>query len=98
MPSRGRRIAARQAQLGQRRRRGRGPSGIPTASALGREAQAEPESATTTTALTETRLSPVPRTESQPMVYRYVGAELRRALILSGVIIAILVALSFLLD
>ena len=37
-------------------------------------------------------------TRNRPLVYSFVGAEIRRIMLLSSVIIAILVTLSFVLD
>lgn len=97
MPNRGRRIAARQAQLGQKRKRGRGPSGIPSTAdtEMGEHGlgHSTPETATLAEQTTTTR-----RTSTQPAAYRYVGSELRRVLLVSCVIIIVLVALSFIVD
>ena len=100
MPSRGRRIAARQAQLGQKRKKGRGPSGIPTTPDVDRDDQVLPQTSPVTSTVTEPRPTSTTarRTEARPAVYRYVGSELRRILLLSGVILAVLVALSFVID
>ncbi|MCZ6535376.1 MAG: hypothetical protein V3U95_06310 [Dehalococcoidia bacterium] len=109
MPRKGRRVAAKQAQLGQKRKRGRGPSGIPVVMPpQNRDGQAatvtRPEAAT----IAEAR--PIPtsapsiaqtrrvETRNRPLVYSFVGAEIRRIMLLSSVIIAILVTLSFVLD
>ena len=107
MPQRGRsrRTAARQTQLGQRKRRQtRGPSGTPAAP--------EPKPADEPAAAVVESVGPVgtsstqpspqrqssPRTaEARPAVYAYVAPELRRILTFSGATLAILVALTFVL-
>ncbi len=107
MPQRGksRRTAARQTQLGQRKRRQtRGPSGTPTAP--------EPKPATESVAVSAEGVTPdtlptpqpslqrqsSPRAaEARPAVYAYVAPELRRILTFSGATLAILVALTFVL-
>lgn len=108
MPRKGRRVAAKQAQLGQKRKKGRGPSGIPEMPPQNRDGQAatvtRPEAAT----IAEARPIPTPapsvaqtrrvETRNRPLVYSFVGAEIRRIMLLSSVIIAILVTLSFVLD
>ncbi len=108
---RGKKVAARQAQLSKRKKRGRGPSGIPTMTAAQRRtqpvdspqpsaaAEAMPSRAAPAAAVTA---SPAPQATAavsarQPLVYSYVGNEMRRILILSGVIIVAIVALSFFL-
>ena len=109
---RGKKVAARQAQLSKRKKRGRGPSGIPTMSAAQRRRElaespqpsAESESAATQPVpATPAAASPAPRAAAtlsarQPLVYSYVGKEMRRILMLSGVIIAAIVVLSFFLN
>ena len=106
---RGKKVAAKQAQLSKRKKRGRGPSGIPTASTAQRRRQpAAADSAswaemTPTPNAATTAASPAPRTAAavisrQPLVYSYVGMELRRILMLSGVIIAAIVVLSIFLN
>lgn len=106
MPQRGksRRTAARQTQLGQRKRRQtRGPSGTPAAS--------EPKPAAEPVSVAAEAVSPdmssppqpspqrqsTPRAEARPAVYAYVAPELRRILTFSGATLAILVALTFVL-
>lgn len=108
---RGKKVASRQAQLSKRKKRGRGPSGIPTMTAAQRRtqpvdspqpsaaAEAAPGQAAPTASVTA---SPAPQATAavsarQPLVYSYVGNEMRRILILSGVIIVAIVALSFFL-
>ena len=109
---RGKKVAARQAQLSKRKKRGRGPSGIPTMTAAQRRTQpvdspqpsAAAEAMPTQPAPTTAAASPAPRAAAaaafsarQPLVYSFVGNEMRRILILSGVIIAAIVVLSFFL-
>ena len=106
--SRGRRVASNQSRVSQRRRRGRGPSGTPATPSeppqqLGGE---EPEVGAPAAAVaaaaprTAAAIAPVRRTEprSRPTVYQYVKPEIKRILVLSGAIIAVLVVLSFVLD
>ena len=108
---RGKHVAAKQAQLSQRKKRGRGPSGIPTASVAQRRRQpATPAPASVAAsagseampALAAASASPQTAaatvTARQPLVYSYVGMELRRILLLSGVIIAFIVVLSIFLN
>ena len=108
---RGKKVAARQAQLSKRKKRGRGPSGIPTMTAAQRRTQpvdspqpsASADATPTQTApAAAVAASPAPQATAavsarQPLVYSYVGNEMRRILILSGVIIVAIVALSFFL-
>ena len=108
---RGKKVAARQAQLSKRKKRGRGPSGIPTMTAAQRRTQpvdspqpsASADAAPAQTApAAAVAASPAPQatvvvSARQPLVYSYVGNEMRRILILSGVIIVAIVALSFFL-
>ena len=110
---RGKKVAARQAQLSKRKKRGRGPSGIPTMTASQRRTQpidSPQPSAAVESAITQptpataaaSTASPAPQATSyvsarQPLVYSYVGNEMRRILILSGIIIVAIVALSFFL-
>ncbi|MQF69479.1 hypothetical protein FIM12_04005 [SAR202 cluster bacterium AD-804-J14_MRT_500m] len=105
--SKGRRLASNQARVGPKRKRGRGPSGVPieapqnsndpTAEEPGHSdsdvmpsAYLSPKKPTSSTAHT------VPR--SRPTVYRYVNSEIRRILILSSLIVALLLTLSFVLN
>ena len=107
---RGKKVAARQAQLSKRKKRGRGPSGIPTMSAAQRRTQpvdspqpsAATEATSTQAAPAAVTAAPAPEATAavsarQPLVYSYVGNEMRRILILSGIIIVAIVALSFFL-
>ncbi len=107
MPQRGksRRTAARQTQLGQRKRRHtRGPSGTPAAPEPGEAG----ESATPTLHSENTAAPAVAQpqvqqpiasrvTEARPAVYAYVAPEMKRILAFSGVTMAILVVLTFFL-
>ena len=107
---RGKRVAARQAQLSQRKKRGRGPSGIPIVTAAQRRRQAAPvqqptapgstpAQAVAATAGASPSAQPMAAVSArQPLVYSYVGMELRRILMLSGVIIAVIVVLSIFLN
>ncbi len=110
MPSRGRKRASRQAQLSQKKRRGRaganartfdaGPTqprkAPPTAPAAGSApvAAAAVAAPTPQAAPRRQRRQSTPNT---PMVYRYLGRELRQIGILATVMAAALVALSFVL-
>jgi hypothetical protein len=108
MPRKGRRVAAKQAQLGQKRKRGRGPSGIPVTPPQNTDGQAVEVTRPEATTIAEAR--PIPtsapsvaqtrrvETRNRPLVYSFVGPEIRRITLLSGVILAILVALSFVLN
>ena len=110
MPGKGHRAASRQAKLRRRKRRGRGQPEIvaacpvqPVASesaeepAVELELQAEP-------ALEAKQPSPQPvrrlrqRAPAEPVpIYSYLGAELRHIGLLTTLIVAILVALTFVL-
>ena len=113
MPSKGKRVAARQNNL--RRRRGganraapaRNPAAAsPVASAV---AEAEPERPVTaatamapaqsraTTAVGRPASVPRGRRFDRPAAYNHVGSELRRIGIFSGVLVVVLVAVSFVL-
>jgi hypothetical protein len=110
MPGKSRRVASRQAQLSrQRRRQSRGPSGIPATPrgmapqpSDGAEARVQGSVAT---AHTPPRSGlPMPagsgsaRARAERSVtYNYIGAEFRRILILSGVVLAALIVLAILL-
>ena len=112
MPGKSRRVASRQAQLSrQRRRQSRGPSGIPATPqgmavgpqpSDGVDARVQGSAASVPAA---PRSSPsVPagsgsaRARAERSVtYNYIGAEFRRILILSGVVLAALIVLAILL-
>ena len=105
--SRSRRAAARQTQLGQRKKRQtKGPSGIPSATeapgstgaveradASGEERLERPRSE----AIVAQRPWASRQTESRPTVYNYVKPEIKRIMVLSAGILVILGALSFVL-
>ena len=117
MPGKARRIASRQSQLNQRRKKQqRGPRGIPAAvaSRLSNngegEANAVSESAGPAPAVATAerpatappRPSPVNRTSATPRNRReplntasHVGTEIKRILALAGVVVAVIVALAF---
>ena len=111
MPSRGRKRASRQAQLSQKRRRSRSGANTRTFDAgptQPREAAPSTPSVPSATAATPTA-APAPAqaatprrqrrqaTHNTPMVYRYLGRELRQIGVLASVMVAVLVALSFVL-
>lgn len=108
MPQRGRsrRAAARQSQLGQRKRRQvRGPSGVPPPGFTpGAEEAAEGDglasrqpSETSSPQSAAVRQPAQGRARSRPTVYSYVVPEVKRILALSAVVVVVLVALSFVL-
>ena len=113
MPSKGKRVAARQNNL--RRRRGganraapvRNPAAAsPVASAVAEAEPERPASAATATAPARSRATtavgrpasvPRGRRFDRPAAYNHVGSELRRIGIFSGVLVVVLVAVSFVL-
>lgn len=110
MPQQGksRRVAARQTQAGQRKkRRGRGPSGIPsTTHAPQVTAAVQDEARVLTGAVPETSMPqavelpqpvvpPIRPTEPRAALYGYVKPELTRILGLSAVVLTALIGLSF---
>ena len=110
MPSRGRKRASRQAQLSQKRRRSRSGTSTRTFDAgptAPREAVPSTPAVRTTPVATATEAAaPAPAaprrqrrqaTPNTPMVYRYLGRELRQIGILASIMVATLVALSFVL-
>ena len=111
MPSRGRKRASRQAQLSQKRRRSRSGANTRTFDAgptQPRDAAppstpSVPSTPATTAAAATAPTPAAPRrqrrqaTPNTPMVYRYLGRELRQIGILASVMVAALVALSFVL-
>ena len=122
MPSKARRVASRQSQLNQRRRRQqRGPRGIPAAapeelSEDGRDSGSPPSRAPETTEPTPAvatadrptseptrpgtaaRTAGPPRARRQPLnTSNYVGAELRRILVLASAVITFIVVLAIVL-
>ena len=119
MPNRGRRVASRQAKISQQKKRGKGPSGIPTGPPQPPEprkedsnavadqgpqagvAPATPTLAPSTAAVAPFRRnSPVRRSETRArtLVYDYIGSEFRRIVLLSGAILALLIALAIFLN
>ena len=111
MPSRGKRVAARQNNL--RRRRNNTNRSNPPAGGAGATAVAEPASAPAGAPPVSSSPAPstapagasrpIGRTETQPRgrrfdrpaAYNHVGSELRRIGIFSGVLVVVLVAVSF---
>lgn len=118
MPGKGKRVAARQAQLNRRRRRQARSAAEGGAQAATEEGSAvattiaPPVAATTTTAAASADAGPVnpqpapaaarPAATSspqgrnaQPMAYTHLAGELRRILILVGIVSAVLIGISF---
>lgn len=114
MPSKGKRVAARQNNL--RRRRGpanratpaRNPAAAaPVASAVAEAVPGAPAETSTATATAPAQVqasaigrptsSPRGRRFDRPAAYNHVGSELRRIGIYSGVLVVVLVAVSFVL-
>ena len=107
MPSRGRKRASRQAQLSQKRRRTRsganartfdpGPTQPREAAPSAPTVRSAPVEAAAAAAPAAPRRQRRPAAANTPMVYRYLGRELRQIGILASVMVAALVALSFVL-
>ena len=110
MPSRGRKRASRQAQLSQKRRRSRSGANSRTFDAGPTEPResvpSTPVVGSAPPAAAVVAASPAPAAPRRqrrqaapntPMVYRYLGRELRQIGILASVMAAALVALSFVL-
>ncbi len=115
MPGKARRIASRQSQLNQRRKKQqRGPRGIPAAPSPSTNGEGSvnpmPESSRPTPAVATadrpapapSRPSPVNRSGAVPRGRReplntasHVGSEIKRILALSGAVVAVIVALAF---
>ena len=105
--SKGRRIASKQARAGQKRKRGKGPSGVPVDSdqrsntSIG-EPLVHQRLGMTSSPLVETDSLASQEIQSnphrRPIVYRYVNAEIRRIVGFSSLIVALLLALSFVLN
>ena len=108
MPRQGRtrRAAARQTQLGQKKKRaGKSPAEAPPAVPF----TPQEKSRDTSVSLDVTPLSPTPaqpviatrsaptRTETRPAVYRYVGPEIKRIAIVTAGMLAVLIVLTVLL-
>ena len=101
MPGRGHRIASRQAQLGQRRRRqGRAaptlPASPPPVSVEEEEAQSQPAPQTAPVAASP-RPAPRARPEYRPGVLNYIGPELKRIAALGTLSVVVLVVLGVVL-
>ncbi len=108
MPSRGRKRASRQAQLSQKKRRGRAGANTRTFDAGPTQPrEAPPTAPAASSAPAAAVAAPTPQaaprrqrrqsTPNTPMVYRYLGRELRQIGILAAVMVVTLVALSFVL-
>ncbi len=107
MPQRGRskKVAARQGQLAQRKKRqSPGPSGIPSstgdldvrnAGEVGEPQGTTPPGSPGTQPVEALRPSPMRRAEARPTVYNYVQSEIKRIAGLSAGILAILIVLTF---
>ena len=109
MPSKGKRVAARQSDL--RRRRGganrataaRNPAAASPVAASVAEAENDRSATTATAAAPATAANGRPASGSRgrrfdrPAAYNYVGSELTRIGIFSGVLVVVLVAVSFVL-
>lgn len=106
MPSKGKRVAARQGSL--RRRRGaqnqnqnRRPGAVAAGNApTAAVSEPAPAAAAATAPLTAAPTSdgrPRGRRYDRPAAYNYVGSELTRIGIFSGVLVVVLVAVSFVL-
>ena len=120
MPGKARRVASRQAQLNQRRKKQqRGPRGIPVAepAASPEDGQADLGVATQEPELAASTPASPPRAQPSPAAGRtgaatrslspsrarreytsstnYIGAELRRILVMAGVVLIVLAALTF---
>lgn len=110
MPNKAHKAAARQAQLRRKRRRGKGrvqefdpgPSEATTAAAVRDALVAEAEAPESTQASPATTPGPIRRSrqraDAEPMsVYGFLGPELRQIGIITSLIAAILVVLTFVL-
>ena len=105
--NKGRRIASKQARAGQKRKRGKGPSGVPVDSdQRSNTSIGEPEvhqrlGITSSPSVVADNLA-APAIHStphrRPTVYRYVNAEIRRIVGFSSLIVALLLTLSFVLN
>ena len=107
MPNRGRKRASRQAQLSQKKRRTRsgassqafdaGPTQSSEAAQPTPAAQRAPVAATPVPPQATPGRQRRPAAANTPMVYRYLGRELRQIGVLASLMVAVLVALSFVL-
>ena len=98
MPGRGHKIASRQAQLGQRRRKQGRPVGnvatrpTPTAPSPAEKA-GEPTAVTTAPATQPARSSPRSYAQYHPTVLDHIGSELRRIVAVGVTALAVLLVL-----
>ena len=120
MPGKGRRVASRQAQLGQRRRRQvRGPSEVagPTVNAVPESSEeagvstavkepqaqaAESRTARTSPVAAERAAAGLSRRlgrsrSDQQVVYSHIGPEIKRILLFAGILLVVLIVLSFII-
>ena len=107
MPSKGKRVAARQGSLRRRRgaqnqnqnRRAGAVAGgsMPTAAAAVSEPAPAAAATAPPTAASTSDGRPRGRRYDRPAAYNYVGSELTRIGIFSGVLVVVLVAVSFIL-
>lgn len=109
MPQRGRsrRAAARQTQMSQRKKRhDKGPTGIPTPvtgpQVAAQEDGSEPHSerhldTASSQPAAAHRPSLTRHAERRPTVYNYIGSELKRIIGISAGMVAILIAITFVL-
>ncbi len=110
MPNKGHRTASRQAKLSQKKRKGRGGSAqiFDAGPSAPQAPTAVVEPTGESTMASERQPAPFPSTPRQarvsrsraavdftPMVYRYLGRELRQIGVISTFIVAVLVALTF---
>ena len=116
MPAKGKRVAARQAQLNRRRRRqARSASegevttaireGGPTAATIVSPAATTSETAAPTSDAGQSQPAPAPvrpaatassqNRNAQPLAYTHLARELRRILILAGIVTVVLLGVSF---
>ena len=100
MPDKSHKIAKRQAQLRERRKKlHKGPSGIPSATSSVEEAV--PPATETPSSVQKTAAQPAPtskrRTEAMSVSPKLVGVELRRIILITGTLFVILVVVSLVL-
>ena len=99
MPSKGKRIASNQSTSSHKKKRTRGPSGIPLEQSViqsERTTMASPPEKRMGSEVEQSQVNPV-RAESRPRgsVYNFVGHEIRRILALSATIMTALTAITF---
>lgn len=105
MPQRGRskRVASRQAELGQKKKRQARPQTETPLDTTPRVDEAQEADQGTTAALEPARPTPTPRSflgrqpAPTPSVYNYINAEMKRIGILSTAILAALIVFTFVL-